>query len=112
MAQSIQIVLDDTEFQELQKIADRQQMPVADWVRQALGLVRPRRPSTMDRKLEAVHAAARHSFPTGDIDQMLAEIERGCETSTIMRESSALLPRQARRRLHATGWIRSLSRPR
>jgi len=26
---------------------------------------------------DAVRAASRHAFPTGDVDQMLAEIERG-----------------------------------
>ena len=30
-----------------------------------------------DRKLDAVRAAARHEFPTADVDAMLAEIERG-----------------------------------
>jgi hypothetical protein len=28
-------------------------------------------------KLEAIRTAAEHEFPTGDIDTMLAEIERG-----------------------------------
>jgi hypothetical protein len=30
-----------------------------------------------DRKLEAVRAAAAHSYPTAEIEDMLAEIERG-----------------------------------
>jgi hypothetical protein len=30
-----------------------------------------------EEKLRAVRAAARHEFPTGDIDQMLSEIEQG-----------------------------------
>jgi hypothetical protein len=29
------------------------------------------------KKLEVVRAAVRHEFPSGDIQQMLAEIERG-----------------------------------
>jgi hypothetical protein len=29
------------------------------------------------KKLEVVRAAARHAFPTADIDQMLGEIEHG-----------------------------------
>jgi hypothetical protein len=29
------------------------------------------------KKLDAVRAATRHSFPTADINDMLAEIERG-----------------------------------
>lgn len=53
-------------------------MTVAEWVRQALRAARRREP-TIDaaKKLEVIRAAARHTFPTADIDQMLAEIERG-----------------------------------
>jgi hypothetical protein len=31
-----------------------------------------------DKKLEVIRAAARHDYPTADIDIMLAEIELGC----------------------------------
>ena len=31
----------------------------------------------MSRKLEAVRLAVQHEYPTGDIDQVLAEIESG-----------------------------------
>lgn len=31
----------------------------------------------IDRKLAAIRAAARHEFPTADIDRMLNEIESG-----------------------------------
>jgi hypothetical protein len=30
-----------------------------------------------EKKLKAIRAAVRHQFPAGDIQQMLAEIERG-----------------------------------
>jgi len=30
-----------------------------------------------DRKVQAIRAAARHAFPTADVEQMLAEIEGG-----------------------------------
>jgi hypothetical protein len=30
-----------------------------------------------DGKIEAVRAAAKHSYPTADIDEMLTEIESG-----------------------------------
>jgi hypothetical protein len=50
-------------------------MSIAKWVRQALDLVRRRRPAiSTSKKLEAVRAAVRHDYPTGDIDRMLAEI--------------------------------------
>lgn len=53
-------------------------MTVAEWVRQALRAARRNQPRTgANAKLEAIRAASQHSFPTADIDQMLAEIERG-----------------------------------
>jgi hypothetical protein len=53
-------------------------MSIAEWVRQALELARRREPSSdMGKKLDAVRAAARHDFPSGDIELMLAEIESG-----------------------------------
>jgi hypothetical protein len=70
--------LDEDELREIQRIARTRRMTVAEWVRQALrsaGEGEPLRDA--NRKLEAVRAAARHSFPTGDIEVMLGEIERG-----------------------------------
>jgi len=53
-------------------------MSIAEWVRQALTLARRQEPSgTVAQKLEAIRAATRHSFPSGDINNMLAEIENG-----------------------------------
>ena len=52
-------------------------MTVAEWVRQALRSARADRRRTADAKLRAVAEAARHEFPTADIDDMLREIEAG-----------------------------------
>lgn len=53
-------------------------MTVSAWIRQALRELRRQEPvREPDRKLEAVRAAARHEFPTADIEEMLGEIERG-----------------------------------
>ena len=53
-------------------------MTVSEWVRHALRVMRRREPDPdPDRKLAAVRAAARHAFPTADIDTMLREIETG-----------------------------------
>jgi hypothetical protein len=44
----------------------------------AIGRARRREPvGNVGKKLDCVRAAARHSYPTADIDDMLAEIERG-----------------------------------
>ena len=50
-------------------------MTVAEWVRQSLREARAARRSVMESKLRAVAEAARHSFPVGDIETMLHEIE-------------------------------------
>ncbi len=78
MSKRLQVLLDEPELREIQRAARAQRMTVAEWVRQALRAARRREPRTDSRKkIEAIRAAARHSFPTADIDQMLAEIESG-----------------------------------
>lgn len=78
MSKRLQVLLDENEFREIQRAARRRRTTVAEWVRQALRDVRRGEASgNADRKLEAVRAAVRHEFPTGDIDRLLEEIERG-----------------------------------
>jgi len=78
MSKRLQVLLDEDELREIQRIARTRRMTVAEWVRQALrsaGESEPLREAS--KKLEVIRAAARHSFPTGDIERMLSEIERG-----------------------------------
>jgi predicted ATPase len=78
MSKRLQVLLDEDELREIQRIARTRRMTVAEWVRQALrsaGQSEPLREAS--KKLEVLRAAARHSYPTGDIEQMLGEIERG-----------------------------------
>lgn len=72
------MLLDERELGELRAIAQRHGLTVSEWVRQVIRAAR-RRESDGDpaRKLAAIRAAAAHSFPTADIDTMLAETERG-----------------------------------
>ncbi len=78
MSKRLQVLLDEAEFQELRRTARRHRMTVAEWVRQALRGARRREPGQgPERKLDAVRAAARHEFPTADLEQMLADIEAG-----------------------------------
>ncbi len=79
MSKRLQVVLDARELAEIQRFARQQRMTTAEWVRQALRAARQgAAPSAgATAKLRAVRAAARHAFPTADIDQMLREIERG-----------------------------------
>lgn len=78
MSKRLQVVLHDDEFQELREVAHSQGMTLSEWVRHALRKARTGRPAgDRARKLAAVRAAAKHSFPAGEIDEMLEEIERG-----------------------------------
>lgn len=78
MSKRLQVLLGDREFREIQRIAQGRRMTVAEWVRQALRAASRREPlGDAGKKLEVVRAAARHTFPIGEIGQVLEEIERG-----------------------------------
>ena len=78
MSRRLQVLIDDPEWREIQKTARAHRMTVAEWVRQALRAARREAPSAdADRRIAAIRAAARHGYPTGDIDRMNEEIERG-----------------------------------
>jgi len=78
MSQRLQVLLDEDEFEEIRGVAAQRRMTVSEWVRQVLRDAR-RGVSTapVEGKLMAVREAALHAYPTADIDQMNAEIERG-----------------------------------
>jgi len=78
VSKRLQVLLADDEFEELKRIAREQGLTLSEWARQALRRARAERAEgDRARKLAVVRAAARHSFPTGDIEAMLEEIERG-----------------------------------
>ncbi len=78
MSIRLQVVMEDAELDSIRAVAREQGMTVSQWVRETLRQAR-RKVSGGDaeRKLAAVRAADRHAYPTADIDQMVAEIERG-----------------------------------
>jgi hypothetical protein len=85
MSKRLQVMLEEAELREIQRAARRERLTVAEWVRQALREVRRQRPqSSLERKRAAIRQACEYSAPTADIDQMLAEIERGYQRG--MRE--------------------------
>ena len=78
MSKRLQVLFDDEELAEVRAIAEREGMTVSDWVRRAVRLARHSQASgDPAHKLAAIRAASRHAFPAGDIDTMLADIERG-----------------------------------
>jgi hypothetical protein len=83
MAKRLQVIVQDPEYREIQRMARSRHMSIAEWVRQALDLARRREPITdVGKKLETVRAAVRYDYPSGDIEDMLAEIENGYASGT------------------------------
>ena len=74
----MQVLIEETEYRKIFRVAKRQGMTLAEWVRQALRAAYRQEPlGDRDKKLAAVRTAASHEFPTADIDQMLVEIGSG-----------------------------------
>jgi hypothetical protein len=81
VAKRLQVILQDPEYREIQRLARSRHMSLAEWVRQALDLARRREPlGGTGKKLQVIRAAAKHDYPASDIDSMLAEIEKGYGT--------------------------------
>jgi hypothetical protein len=78
MSQRLQVILRDSDYREIQRIARSRRLSLAEWVRQALDQARYREPvHDVEKKLKVIRDAAKQNHPTADIDQMLAEIESG-----------------------------------
>jgi hypothetical protein len=78
MSKRLQVLIDDDEYRDMQRIARQHRLTVSAWVRQALReLIRREPTGDPERKLRAVREAARHAYPAPPIDQMLREIESG-----------------------------------
>lgn len=78
MTKRLQVLLDDEELAEFQRLARRRRMTTADWVRTSLRAAREAEGGAdVGQKLAAIRRAVRHEFPTGEVDEVLAEIERG-----------------------------------
>ncbi len=78
MSKRLQVLLDDAEMADVRRAARRQRLSTAAWVRQALRAARRTEAGgDSGKKLAAVRAAALNTFPTAEIGDMLAEIERG-----------------------------------
>ena len=83
MAKRLQVILQDPDYREIQRMARSRHMSIAEWVRQALDLARRREPASNTRKkLDVIRAAVRYAYPTGDIDTILREIESGYGSGT------------------------------
>ena len=54
MAKRLQVLLDEEEYSEIQAVARRQRMTLAEWVRQALRKAKADDPATVETKLRAI----------------------------------------------------------
>jgi len=78
MSKRLQVLLDDRELREIKRVASQHHMTVAEWVRQVLRAARGGVSTVpVDKKLKAVREATSHAYPTGEIERITAEIERG-----------------------------------
>ena len=79
MTKRLQVLLDETELRTIQRLARRDKVTTAEWVRRRLREGATRSRGDTASKLAAIHAAYRHTpaTPEVDIEQMLAEIEQG-----------------------------------
>lgn len=72
------MLLDDEELAEIQELARRRHQTTAAWVREALRTARDTATyPEAGRKLRAVREAVSHGYPVAEIEDVLAEIERG-----------------------------------
>ena len=78
MSKRLQVVLEDADYREMQRVARKHHMTLSEWVRFALRTMRRQEPGIdAGRKLSAVREGARFTYPAPDIEQMLGEIEAG-----------------------------------
>ena len=78
MSKRLQVVVDDLDFEQYERSARAHGVSLSEWVRRALkSAKRDESHGDVDTKLAAVRAAARHGYPTADIDTILAQIEQG-----------------------------------
>ncbi len=78
MSKRLQVLINESEYAQIQQIAARKNITVAEWVRHALREAKREEPAKSGRlKLDAVRRSLQFGFPSGDIEKMLDEIESG-----------------------------------
>ena len=78
MSKRLQVVMPDDEYRLITRVARRQGKPVSQVVRETLRLSLAEESEVdPEQRIAAVLRFARFSGPTGGIDRLLREIERG-----------------------------------
>jgi len=82
MSKRLQVVMSESEFEAVQRAARRRGKRVSELVRESLRRTTAEEvDEDPERRIAAVLRFARYSGPTGEIDDVLAEIERGRESA-------------------------------
>ena len=78
MSTRLQVIVSEDELSSLRQAARRNGLTVSEWARRALRRARDEQAGpTAESRLRALERALACNHPTGDIDEMLADIERG-----------------------------------
>jgi hypothetical protein len=74
----LQVLFDDDELVEIQRLAKRESKTTATWVREQLRAARSAATSPdAEPKLRAIREAVTYAYPAGEITDLLADIARG-----------------------------------
>ena len=84
MTKRLHVLLDEEGYLEIKRLARKQRMTVAKWVRQTLRKAIDDQPASVDAKLRAIADASQHQFPTAVIETMLQEIVAGQATRLLI----------------------------
>ena len=78
MTKRLQVLMDEDELRTIQRLARKERVTTAEWVRQRLREAQEQRARPdLERKLAVLRAASKYQAPAPDIEQMNAEIEQG-----------------------------------
>lgn len=78
MSTRLQVVLGEAEMAEIRRLAQREGLTVGEWVRRTLRAARREQsPKPPQEKLAVLRHMGELRLPTGDIEQLLEETERG-----------------------------------
>jgi hypothetical protein len=78
MTKRLQVLFEDDELAAIQRLAKRRRQTTAAWVRDTLRAARDQQEyPDPEPKLRAIREALAHDYPTGDIETINADIERG-----------------------------------
>jgi hypothetical protein len=78
MTKRLQVLFEDDELADIQRLAKRQRKTTAAWVRDALRAARASEEfAEPEPKLRAIREALAYAYPTGEIGELLVDIERG-----------------------------------